>query len=165
MARRLRIQFAGAIYHVTFRGNAQQDIFGDDRDRERLTGRVAESAVDFGVRVYMYCWMRNHGHMLVETPGGNLSAFMGSVLTGYAVYYNLRHETGGHLMQGRFGATLVSGDSYLLRLSRYIHLSPVAVAEWAGRALQDRRAQLRSYAWSSYRGYAGLAPVPEWLCR
>lgn len=165
MARKLRIQFAGAIYHVTFRGNARQAIFADDRDRERLTERVAESAADFGVRVYLYCWMGNHGHLLVETPGGNLSAFMGSVLTGYTVYYNLRHGRSGHLMQGRFGATLVSGDAYLLRLSRYVHLNPVAIETWAGKPFDERKAHLRAYAWSSFRGYAGLAPAAAWLCR
>jgi len=115
MARKLRIQYEGAIYHVTFRGNARQAIFGDDRDRERLTERVGEGAEDFGVRVYGYCWMGNHGHLLLETPAANVSAFMASVLSGYTVYYNLRHETSGHVMQGRFGSTVVSGDAYLLR--------------------------------------------------
>lgn len=165
MARKLRIQFEGAIYHVTFRGNARQAIFMDERDRERLTARVAESAEDFGVRVFLYCWMGNHGHMLVETPHGNLSAFMGSVLTGYTVYFNLRHGRCGHLMQGRFGATLVAGDAYLLRLSRYVHLNPVAVEAWRERPCAERREFLRSYPWSSFRAYAGLAPVPEWVCR
>jgi len=163
MARKLRIQYAGAIYHVTFRGNARQDIFTDDRDRERLTARVAESAEDFGVRVYLYCWLRNHGHLLVETPAGNLSAFMGSVLTGYTVYYNLRHGRNGHLMQGRFKSPLVEGDDYLLRLSRYIHLNPVQVPSWQQQPLAERVRHLRAYRWSSYRGYAGLGPAEAWV--
>ncbi len=145
MARKLRIQYEGAIYHVTFRGNAQQAIFGDDRDRERLTGRLGASAEDFGVRVYGYCWMGNHGHLLLETPAANVSAFMASVLTGYTVYYNLRHETSGHVMQGRFGSTVVSGDAYLLRLSRYIHLNPVAMRGWKERPFSERRDALRAY--------------------
>lgn len=165
MARKLRLQFNGAIYHVTFRGNARQPIFADDRDRERLTARVAESAEDFDVRVYLYCWMGNHGHMLVETPRGNLSVFMGSVLTGYTVYFKLRHRRCGHLMQGRFGSMLVSGDAYLLRLSRYVHLNPVSVEAWRGRPLEERRARLRSYEWSSFRAYAGLTAGSEWVCR
>ena len=155
MARKLRLLFRGAIYRVTFRGNARQAIFADDRDRERLTERVAESAADFGVRVYLYCWMSNHGHLLLETPAANLSAFMGSVLTGYTVYFNRRHGRCGHLMQGRFGATVVAGDSYLLRLSRYIHLNPAATAEWARRPLAERQVHLRRYPWSSFRAYAG----------
>jgi REP element-mobilizing transposase RayT len=165
MARKLRVQFPGAIYHVTFRGNARQAIFTDDEDRGRLVRRVAESAADFGVRIYLYCWMANHGHLLVETPAGNLSAFMGSVLTGYTVYYNLRHGRSGHLMQGRFKSPLVSGDDYLLRLSRYIHLNPVQIKPWTERPLKERIRHLRQYRWSSYRGYAGLGPVEAWVCR
>ena len=87
MARKLRVQFPGALYHVTFRGNARRAIFKCSDDYDRLTWRVAESANDYGVRVYMYCWMPNHGHLLVETPAPNLSEFMRSVLTGYTTYY------------------------------------------------------------------------------
>jgi len=165
MVGQLRIPYEGALYHVTFRGNARQAIFVDDRDRGRLTERVGESAEDFGVRVYEYCWMPNHGHLLVETPTANVSAFMASVLTGYTVYYNLRHKTSGHVMQGRFGSTVVSGDAYLLRLSRYIHLNPVVVRGWRERPFSERREALRAYEWSSYRGYIGLASVPPWLIR
>lgn len=159
------MQFAGGIYHVTFRGNAQQDIFVDVRDRERLTERVAESAEDFGVRVYLYCWMSNHGHLLVETPSGNLSSFMASVLTGYTVYFNRRHGRVGHLMQGRFRSQVVSGDQYLLRLSRYIHLNPVEIHPWKSCGREDRTRELRAYPWSSYRGYAGLGTREAWICR
>jgi REP element-mobilizing transposase RayT len=165
MARKLRIKYEGAIYHVTFRGNARQVIFVDDRDRERLTERLGESAEDFGVRVYEYCWMPNHGHLLVETPAANVSAFMASLLTGYTVYYNLRHETSGHVMQGRFGSTVVSGDAYLLRLSRYIHLNPVVTQGCRELPFSERREALRAYEWSSYRKYIGLAPAPPWLIR
>ena len=157
------MQYAGGIYHVTFRGNARQVIFVDNADRERLSRRVAESAEDLDVRVYLYCWMSNHGHMVVETPAGNLSAFMGSVLTGYTVYYNLRHRVCGHLMQGRFKSQVVSGDDWLLRLSRYIHLNPVRVAAWRTRRLDVRRERLREYEWSSYRGYTGLGPRDSWV--
>jgi len=165
MARKLRIQYEGAIYHVTFRGNARREIFADDRDRERLTERLGESAEDFGVRVYGYCWMPNHGHLLVETPAANVSAFMSSVLTGYTVYHNLRHGTGGHVMQGRFGSTVVSGDAYLLRLSRYIHLNPVVTRGWRDKPFAERREALRAYEWSSYRTYIGLSVAPAWLAR
>lgn len=164
MARKLRLQFPGAIYHVTFRGNAGQAIFKDDRDRMRLTERVAESATDFGVRVYLYCWMSNHGHLLVETPSANLSRFMSSVLTGYTVYYNQRHGRSGHLMQGRFKSPLVSGDAYLLKLSRYIHLNPVSVKRWRVRSVRARAKELAEYKWSSYRGYVGLGLAEPWVC-
>ncbi len=163
MARKLRVQFPGAVYHVTFRGNSRAPIFGDDADHIRLTERVAESAEDFGVRVFMYCWMSNHGHLLVETPLGNLSAFMGSVLTGYTVYYHLRHGSCGHLMQGRFKSVVVEGDRYLLRLGRYIHLNPVHIRAVEKRPDAEKIACLRGYPWSSYREYAGLDKPSGWV--
>ena len=102
--------------------------------------------------------MPNHFHLLVETPGANLQQFMHKLETAYTVYFNLRHQRVGHLMQGRYKAQPVQGDDYLLKLSRYIHLNPVC-----GRALQDaplseRVTALRTYAWSSYREYVGLEP-------
>jgi hypothetical protein len=104
--------------------------------------------------------MTNHAHLLVETPQGNLSAFMHKVQTAYTVYYNLRHQRVGHLMQGRFRAKPVEGDRYLLTLSRYIHLNPVFVGPLKRQPLKRRLAVLRGYPWSSYRGYAGL--VKAW---
>jgi REP element-mobilizing transposase RayT len=163
MARKLRVQFAGGIYHVTFRGNGRQDIFGDDRDRLRLRRRLEEAVEDFGVRLHLYCFMTNHVHLLVETPAGNLSRFMAGVLTGYTVYFNRRHDRVGHLTQGRYGARVVAGDEYLLKLSRYVHLNPVQVKGWKQRPLADRKQRLRDYGWSSYPAYAGLVERPEWL--
>jgi REP element-mobilizing transposase RayT len=135
----------------------------DDHDRRRLSARVGESAEDFGVRIFLYCWMPNHGHLVIETPRGNLSAFMSSVLTGYTVYFNLRHGRCGHLMQGRFKSQVVSGDDYLLRLSRYVHLNPVMTSLWKNRPLDERRVRLRQFAWSSFRGYASLGPQEQWV--
>jgi len=163
MARKPRLQFEGAIYHVTFRGNAKMNIFIDDADRIRLKERIAESAEDFHVRVYLYCLMPNHVHLLVETPSGNLSRFMGSVLTGYTVYFNRRHQRVGHLFQGRYGAQIVEGNEYLLKLSRYIHLNPACVPDWPERSLRDRIRALRDYVWSSYRGYVGIVGREEWV--
>jgi putative transposase len=125
---------------VTFRGNARQAIFGDDRDRERLSERVGASAEDFGVRVYGYCRTPNHGHLWLETPAANVSAFMASVLTGwYTVSYNRRYKTSGHVMQGRFGSTVVSGDAYVRRRSRHVPLPPVAMRGWKERPFSERR--------------------------
>jgi REP element-mobilizing transposase RayT len=156
MARKPRLLFEGAIYHVTVRGNARQSIFSDDADRRRFLDRLFEAAEDHGVRIYLFCLMSNHVHLLVETPRANLSAFMAVVLTGYALYFNRRHRRVGHLYQGRFGAQLVEGSVYLLKLSRYIHLNPVHVGSWRSLPLEARVKQLREYRWSSYRGYAGL---------
>ncbi len=148
---------------MTFRGNARQDIFLNDADRQRLKLRLEESADRFDVTIHAYCFMTNHAHLLVGTPRGNLDRFMGSVLTGYTVYFNRRHERVGHLMQGRYGAEVVGGDDYLLRLSRYIHLNPVRVKGWADKEFKQRRDRLRTYRWSSYRSYAGFDAAEPWV--
>lgn len=156
MARKLRVQYEGAIYHVTIRGVERSMIFNDDDDRERFLLRLGEAVEDCGVRLYLFCCMMNHAHLLIETPQANLSAFMHKVQTAYTVYYNLWHRRSGHLMQGRFGAVLVQGDEYLLKLSRYVHLNPVFVRSMKGLPTEERIKGLRNYRWSSYRGYAGL---------
>jgi len=158
MARQLRIQFPGAIYHLTARGNAQQNIFLDDRDRRRFIQRLAERVASYNVRLYLFCLMHNHYHLLVETPEPNVSRFMQSVETGYAVYFNLRHRRVGHVTQGRFVAKVVQGDEYLMRLSRYVHLNPVRTKSASKLTLAERIQSLNAYRWSSYRGYVGLAP-------
>lgn len=156
MARHPRLIFAGGIYHVVFRGVGRQKLFLCDADYERLQQRVAEAVELFGVRLYLYCLMGNHVHLLVETPRANLSQFMSSVLTGYSVYFNHKHRRSGHVTEGRYKAHVVSGDDYLLRLSRYIHLNPVRVAGLKDEPLAKKVAVLRGYRWSSYRGYIGL---------
>lgn len=155
MARKLRVQFEGAIYHVTIRGVDRRRLFDDDADRARFLKRLGEAVEEYGIRLYLYCLMKNHVHLLAETPQANLSSFMHKVQTAYTVYYNLRHKRAGHLMQGRFGAKPVDGDEYLLKLSRYIHLNPVCIAPLKDQPLERRLAELRAYPWSSYRGYAG----------
>ena len=161
MSRSLRIQYPGAIYHVTVRGNGRQALVADDADRRLFYSRMESSVEHAGVRVYLFCLMTNHLHLVLETPKANLSAFMQSLLTGYTVCYNLRHRRHGHLMQGRYGARLVSGDEYLLKLSRYVHLNPVKVGALSRATLKDRIAHLRRYVWSSYRSYIGdLAKIP-----
>ncbi len=157
MARKLRVQFAGAIYHVTIRGVERRRIFDDDADRERFLARLGDAVEEYGVRLYLYACMRNHAHLLCEAPQANLSAFMHKVQTAYTVYYNMRHRRAGHLMQGRFGAEPVEGDEYLLKLSRYIHLNPVCVRQWKAQPPEARVRHLHDYPWSSFRGYAGLA--------
>jgi len=99
--------------------------------------------------------MTNHVHLVVETPDTNLSRFMQSLETGYTVYYNRRHRSAGHVLQGRYGAKLVDGDEYLLKLSRYVHLNPVHVEGIKSQPLKEKMAYLRQYVWSSYPGYIG----------
>jgi len=158
MARALRIQFPGAIYHVTFRGNERRAIFRGDGDRQQMLDKLAEERQLTQVRLYLVCLMPNHVHLLLETPRGNLAEFMGRLLTAYAVYFNRRYRRVGHLTQGRYRAQLVEGDEYLLKLSRYIHLNPVCGKRWEGVAVGERIKELRENRWSTYRSYAGLEP-------
>jgi putative transposase len=92
MARKLRVEYPGAIYHITHRGNGKMRIFSDDHDRERFLLRLVESLDTYNVRLYMFCLMKTHVHLVCETPEGNISRFMQSLTTGYTVYYNLRHK-------------------------------------------------------------------------
>ena len=159
MARTLRIEYPGAIYHVTCRlvGSWQagdRDLFVDDADRWRFLDALGARVEAFGVRLHQYVLMQNHFHLVAETPRGNCSAFMQSLLTSYTVYFNLRHQRHGHLFDGRFKAKLVEGDAYLLSLSRYVHLNPVRVDELRD-APEEAMKRLRSYYWSSYLQYIG----------
>lgn len=163
MARHLRVEYPGAIYHITVRGVERRTIFQDDEDRKRFLGRLEAGVADHGVRLYLWCLMSNHAHLVVETPRGNVSAFMHGVLTAYSVYFNRRHHRVGHLLQGRFGGKLVEGDRYLLRLSRYLHQNPVFTQQTKNVPLAERIRILREYRWSSYRSYVGLEKSPEFL--
>lgn len=163
MARRPRLVFAGAIYHVTFRGNERRNIFRDDDDRERFLLSLAERVPIYQVRLYLYALMPNHVHLLIETRLPNVSAFLGSLLTSYATYFNRRHRRAGHLTQNRYHSSLVEGDTYLLRLSRYIHLNPVFAKPLVTEALNIRIRYLREYRWSSYRGYIGISAAEKFV--
>ena len=158
MARPLRLEYPGAVYHVTCRmvGSWRAErarLFADEADHERFLEALSERVARFGVRLYLFACMTNHFHLVFETPGANCSGFMQSLATAYTVYYNLRHRRHGHLLDGRFKAKLVAGDEYLLRLSRYVHLNPVRTKAWRSRPLEERVEGLREYRWSSYPGY------------
>lgn len=155
MARPQRIEYEGAVYHVTARGNERRAIFRDDADHERFLRVLGESVERFETRLYLFCLMSNHIHLVVETPRANLGRFMHRLQTAYAVYFNRRHRRSGHLMQGRYGARLVEKDAYILRLSRYVHLNPVFTAAARRLLVRERITWLREYRWSSYRSYIG----------
>lgn len=163
IARTQRIEYEGAIYHVTARGNERRDIFRDDADRERFLRVLHESVTGFEVRLHLYCLMTNHIHRAVETPRANLGRFMHRLQTAYTIYFNRRHAQSGHLMQGRYGAKLIEKDAYLLRLSRYVHLNPVFTVVMQSRPAAERILALRQYVWSSYGGYIGTVRSPDWL--
>ncbi len=157
MARALRVQFEGAIYHVTSRGNERREIFRTDRDRERFLEILAENVAAHHIRLYAYVLMSNHFHLLIETPRANLCAFMQQFNGAYTTWFNCKHNRSGHLYGGRYKAKLVEGDEYLLCLTRYLHLNPVKIKRVKNRPLDERRKLLRGYLWSSYRSYAGLS--------
>jgi len=154
MARPLRIEYPGAVYHVLSRGNAKQTIFRDVRDRKRFLEKLGLAASHYNFFVHAYCLMDNHYHLVVETPDGNLSMAMRQLNGPYTQYFNRRHETVGHLLQGRFKAVLVEKEGYLLELCRYVVLNPVR----AGIVAHPGK-----WEWSSYAATIGRAKVPDFL--
>ena len=129
MARQLRIQYPGAVYHITCRGNALQDIYKDNKDRKEFLEILKESQKIYSIKVYSYVLMGNHYHILLETPKGNISDYMRHLTMRYTSHFNRRHKKVGHVFQGRFKGILVDKNTYLTMLSRYIHLNPVKVKD------------------------------------
>lgn len=154
MSRPLRIEFAGALYHVTSRGDGQEDIYLDDGDRELFLEVLGEVSGRLNWTPHAYCLMGNHYHLLLETPDGNLSKGMRHLNGVYTQRFNRKHKRVGHVFQGRYKAIIVQKQTYLLELARYIVLNPV-------RARMVRSA--KDWPWGSYRATAGMADVPLWL--
>jgi len=154
MARPLRIEYPGAVYHITSRGNACQEIFLEEEDRAAFLSTLRSVIGRFHWLCHAYCLMDNHYHLLMETPEGNLCRGMRQLNGVYTQAFNRRHGRVGHLFQGRFRALLVEKESYLLELCRYVVLNPV-------------RAQLVSrpeeWPWSSYSATAGIQRPPDFL--
>ena len=163
MARPIRIEYEGAVYHVTIRGNNRKALFSTDADRERFVSCLSDSVERYGVRLYLYCLMLNHAHFVLETPRANLSRFMQRFQTAYTVYYNRRHRRSGHLMQGRFGASIVDEDRYILKLSRYVHLNPVFIRAHKSKSIAERTSILHNHKWSSYLGYIGKTKKEDFV--
>ena len=154
MSRPLRIEFPGAWYHVMNRGAAYRNIFHNDNHRFLLMDLLSEIHRMFRVETHGYCLMDNHYHLLLHTPEGNLQRAMRHLNGVYTQRFNRSEETDGPLFRGRYKAILIEPDAYLLNVSRYIHLNPVA-AGLTHLAVE--------YQWSSYRAYIGLESLPEWL--
>jgi len=163
MARAIRVEFEGAVYHVMARGNERRRIFRADADRKLWLRTLEEMISQFGVVVHVYCLMRNHYHLIVETPHANLSQSLGWLQTTYTLRFNRRHRRNGHLFQGRFKAQLVEASGYGRELLRYIHLNPVRPRDKSAVIPPERAAELDAYPWSSHRACAGLEPKPSWL--
>ncbi len=154
MARPIRIEFEGALHHVTARGYRREAIFEDDADHERFLELLGRVAGDFNWVVHAYCLMRNHYHLLIETPDGNLGRGMRQLNGVYTQDCNRRHRRVGHLFQGRYKAILVDADSYLLALACYVVLNPLR----AGTVKHPG-----DWPWSSYRATVGEEASPPWL--
>ncbi len=125
MARPLRIEYEGAVYHVTARGNERKDIFFSKIDYDRFLHYLKEAKKKYNIQLHCFALMSNHYHLIIETPEGNLSRVMHYINGSYTTYINVKKQRSGHLFQGRYKSILVDRDTYLLELSRYIHLNPV----------------------------------------
>ena len=160
MPRELRIQYPGAIYHVLNRGDQREDIFLDDQDRQRFLATLGEACGKTDWQVHAYCLMRNHFHLVVETPRANLVAGMHWLSGVYTKRFNIRHKLCGHVLAGRYKALPVegSGDGYLRTVCDYVHLNPVRAK------LLRPEDRLERFAWSSYGHYLKApAQRPVWL--
>lgn len=159
MARQLRIEFEGAFYHITSRGNMREKVFFEDKDKEKFLEILERTKERYGYLLHAYTLMDNHYHLLIETSKANISQIMQNINTSYTVYINKKYRRSGHLFQGRFKAIIVDKDEYLLALSRYIHLNPV-------RAKKVKRPE--DYKWTSYNAFIGnganaLVDTPDTL--
>ncbi len=154
MARKRRIHYPGAIYHVMLRGNAKQTIFHGSAEYRYFEKILEQGLDDHSVILHAYCWMKNHVHMALQVTDKPLSKLMQSLSQRYTRWFNKKYDQVGHLFQGRYKAILVDEHGYLRELIRYIHLNPV-------------RANLvmdpADYLFSSHRAYAGNVQHPSWL--
>ena len=154
MARPLRIELAGGLYHVTARGDRREAIFLNDGDRLAWLDIIAAVCCRFNWVCHAWCQMTNHYHLVVETAEGNLSQGMRQLNGVYTQTFNRTHHRVGHVFQGRYRAVMVERDAYLLELMRYVVLNPVR----AGMA-----SDAADWPWSSYGAMVGTAGCPEWL--
>jgi putative transposase len=154
MVHRPRIQFSGAIHHVTTRGSSKEAIFRVDPDYSVFVATLAETTSAAGWRCLAYCLMPNHYHLMIETPQPTLSEGMHRLNGTYAARFNTAHARGGHVFESRFRAQLIKRDEHLLEAFRYVVLNPVRAS------LVPRPERWR---WSSYRATAGLSSAPPWL--
>lgn len=154
MARTLRIEYEGAYYHLLSRGNNQQAIFLDNQDRYTFLKTLGRMAERFEVDIFVFVLMDNHYHLMLRTNSPNLSKAMQWLGTTYTTIFNQKNSRKGHLFQGRYKSILIENESYLLRLSFYIHRNPLRAG------MVDR---LVDYPWSSYPAYAYNRMCPDWL--
>ncbi|MBA5608618.1 transposase [Duganella sp. FT3S] len=156
MTRPLRLEFAGALYHVTSRGDRSEAIYRDDADRLAWLDILALVCKRYNFIVHAYCQMTNHYHVLIETVDGNLSLGMRQLNGQYTQLFNRRHQVAGHLFQGRYKAILVQKQGYLLELARYVVLNPLRARMVSS---------LGAWPWSSHHLLVGACKAPAWFDR
>lgn len=154
MTRPLRIEYPGAYYHVMNRGLSHQEVFVEDREREQFLNLIGELRRLWGVKVYAYCLMETHYHLLLQTPRGKLSRAMRHLDGIYTRKFNRSRGRDGPLFRGRYKAILIDAEEYFLAVARYIHRNPVD-AGLVG--------NINQYPWSSHRGYLDRKRSPDWL--
>lgn len=154
MARPIRIEYDGAVYHVTSRGNARKAIYKDDEDREKFLKILEEVNRKYNWLCHAYCLMDNHYHLVIETPDGNLSKGMRQLNGLYTQSFNRSHRRVGHIFQGRYKAIVIEKESHLLEVCRYVVLNPVGA-----KAAQKPE----EWKWSSYNATAGRARASKCL--
>jgi putative transposase len=149
MARKPRLQYEGAIYHVMSRGNGRAAVFRNEKDRVSFVKTLGEACAKTGWQIHAYCLMKTHFHLVVETPRANLVHGMKWLLSTYTIRFNLRHKVFGHLFSGRYKAILVdgSGTGYLRTACDYVHLNPVRAK------LLNPQQKLQEFGWSSFNEY------------
>ncbi|MBI4744358.1 MAG: transposase [Actinobacteria bacterium] len=163
MVRQLRINYENAVYHVLSRGNQRGEIFLDDGDYYLFLDTLKDSVETYGVSIISYVLMKNHYHFIVETPNANLSKFMKHFNITYATRFNKKHQREGHLFQGRFKSIVIEEDSYLLTLSRYIHLNPIRTKYFERKSPKEKLDYLLSYQWSTLLGYINSKYKKDWI--
>ncbi|MBI2985929.1 MAG: transposase [Deltaproteobacteria bacterium] len=154
MSRPLRLEYPGALYHLTSRGNARQEIFLDDTDRGLFLSTLSHVVSRYDWLCHAYCLMDNHYHLLIETPKPNLSLGMRQLNGVYTQAFNRSHRRVGHIFQGRYKAIIVEKEAHLLELCRYVVLNPLRVKS---------KRKVADWRWSSYRATAGIETPPESL--
>jgi REP element-mobilizing transposase RayT len=160
MARPIRIEYAGASYHVMARGNERRAIYRGEADRGLFLETLGEMVERFGVKLHAYVLMPNHFHLLLTTPEGNLSRSVGWLQTTYTIRFNCKHHRVGHLFQGRYKAQIVDTDGYAQILVPYVHLNPIRRRTQEGIQVGRDPQVLQEYRWSSHLDYCGKGNQP-----
>ena len=154
MARPLRLELAGGVYHITSRGDRREAIYDNDEDRETWLEIFGNTCKRFKWRCHSYCLMDNHYHIVIETAEANLSKGMRQLNGVYTQYFNRKSGRAGHVFQGRYKGILVERDEYLLELARYVVLNPIRA---------NMIKNIETWKWSSYQGMIGEKPAQLWL--